>query len=38
MKDDETPVFYKDVSVLAFPFSADKTIENISGKKSYRFF
>jgi len=34
MKDPNTPVFYKDVSVLAFPFNANKTIENISGIKN----
>jgi len=30
MKDQDTPVFYKDVSVLAVPYSADKTIDNVS--------
>lgn len=30
MKDSITPVFYKDISVLAIPYSANKTIETIS--------
>ena len=30
MKDSITPVFYKDISVLAFPYNAEKNIENIS--------
>ncbi|MFA5814207.1 MAG: glycosyl hydrolase [Bacteroidales bacterium] len=30
MKDKNTPVFYKDVAVLAVPFSADSTIDNLS--------
>jgi hypothetical protein len=30
MKDKDTPVFYKDVAVLAVPCSAEKTIDNIS--------
>jgi hypothetical protein len=30
MKDKDTPVFYKDVSVLAVPFNEENTIENIS--------
>ena len=34
MKDPNTPAFYKDVSVLAVPFSADKTIENLSSIKN----
>ncbi len=34
MKDPNTPVFYKDVSVLAVPFSAEKTIENLSSIKN----
>lgn len=34
MKDSNTPVFYKDVSVLAVPFSADKTIESLSSVKN----
>ena len=28
MKDDHTPIFYKDVAVLAVPFHDDKTIDN----------
>ena len=34
MKDPNTPVFYKDVSVLAVPFSSDKTIESLSSVKN----
>ncbi len=30
MKDRNTPVFYKDVSVLAVPYSAEMTIDNVS--------
>jgi hypothetical protein len=30
MKDKDTPAFYKDVAVLAVPFSADSTIENLT--------
>jgi alpha-L-rhamnosidase len=30
MKDKDTPVFYKDVSVLAIPFSEEKMIDNVS--------
>jgi hypothetical protein len=30
MKDSVTPVFYRDVSVLAFPFSLEKTIVDVS--------
>ncbi len=30
MKDKDTPVFYKDVSVLAVPFNEEKTIDNVS--------
>jgi hypothetical protein len=30
MKDKDTPVFYKDVSVLAVPFSAEKNIDDVS--------
>lgn len=33
MKDSNTPVFYKEVSVVAIPFSADKRIENHSQVK-----
>ena len=34
MKDKNTPVFYKDVAVLAVPFSADSTIANLSNVMS----
>jgi hypothetical protein len=30
MKDRDTPVFYKDVSVLAVPYSTDMTVDNVS--------
>ena len=30
MKDKDTPVFYKDVSVLAVPFNEEKKIDNVS--------
>lgn len=30
MKDKDTPVFYKDVSVLAVPFNEEKTIQDVS--------
>ena len=30
MKDGDTPVFYKDVSVLAIPYSAEMKIDNVS--------
>jgi hypothetical protein len=30
MKDRNTPVFYKDVSVLAVPYSTDMTVDNVS--------
>ena len=30
MKDQDTPVFYKDVSVLAVPYSADMKIDDVS--------
>ncbi len=30
MKDQDTPVFYKDVSVLAVPFNAEMTIDDVS--------
>jgi hypothetical protein len=30
MKDKDTPVFYKDISVLAVPFSADRKIEDVT--------
>lgn len=30
MKDKDTPVFYKDVAVLAVPYSADSTLDNLS--------
>jgi hypothetical protein len=34
MKEDGKPVFYKEVSVLAVPFSADKKIESLSNIKN----
>ena len=36
MKDLNTPVFYKDVSVLAVPYSSDMTIDDISGVVSLK--
>jgi alpha-L-rhamnosidase len=38
MKDKETPIFYKDVSVMAVPYSEENTIENISKVVSLKTF